>query len=299
MVLKIGRRPSRADIFLSGEPMAELPPPDDLDAPGFPTRIYDDLSDRERRFVDAWMNLKEELEETGEFLTEGQQATRAAVIAGWPEDQARKAGWRLLRSVKVRKLIHEVAGATVMAAHLMAVKRLVRVVQEGTDGHAVKAAQEIIALNEDLKKVLEVKNTHEIEATGEALNAELEAAFARRGVTVINGGELVPVQDAAFEPVTVRPATGLEPEANRVEGPERHHQRGGNEASARRLHSARGPNHVLKPQRPDRPRRGRKPKTRLVPGKVLAAAREAALGIRNPDPPPARSVLDELDGATL
>lgn len=229
----------------------------------FPARAHDELSDREKKFIEAWLHLQEEDTKRDSRLSEGQLAAQAAEVAGWPPGaEARKAGWRLIRSRKITQALTQTAGAEIMAAKILAVRKILQIQEMGTGGTALKAAMEVLAMNADLKKIAEVVVSHEIEASGEALNRELEAALARRGLTVVNGGVL------EGKAVEVRPALRLEGR-NRVEGLDTQHVAGGDEASAKRLHSRRGPGHVLKPQRPDRPRRGRPPKKRLTPRKEV------------------------------
>lgn len=235
-------------------------------------RAYDELTDREKKFIDFWFQFQIEAEKAGEPLSDNQAATMAAEGAGYGTGGiARKAGWRLIRSPKIRHMLHNMAGIEVVMAHYKAVKVLIEILDGSAGpGHKLKAAQEVIALNEDLKKVMEVKMTHEAEASGEALDAQLKAALERQGLKVIEGGKLIATIEG--EAVEVRPAPGL---------PGRFEADVQPEASRRHLHSARGAAHILLAQPPGLPRKGRKPKIPLVPNKEAEEVRRqlAELGI--------------------
>ena len=224
-------------------------------------RGFDDLSAREKKFVEFWFQFVAEVDEGGENYTPGQVATMAAEAAGWTKGgDARKAGWRLIRSPKIRQLLHRMAGIeTTMEAY-----RSMRTIVEIRDnitfpaGTRLKAAQDLADRNEDLKKVQEIKMTHEREMTEEELDAELRAALERQGVKVIDGGKLVHHDTIDGTAVEVRPVPGY---------PGRFEANPQPEASRLDLHSARGPARIVKAQDPRLPRRGRHLKVPAVPNK--------------------------------
>lgn len=151
------------------------------------------FTEKERAFIFHYLTLhvQERFEPQG--LREEEITEKAALLAGYKNP--RVAGWNTVRTRKIWYYLTKVCGAEVMANKfaMLQVMKTIALNEGAPSAVRLKAVTEWLAMDEDLKKVQEVKIAHQQLPSGQRLDDELSAMFERHGVRVIDGGKLEPM----------------------------------------------------------------------------------------------------------
>lgn len=169
----------------------------------------DGLSPKQRAFVLAWFRINAENDQAGIKESERVLANRAAAEAGYAPT-ADNHGWNLTHNPKIALAIHNIGHIGMVRLR----QKAIRILDWALDNASPTNAAGLLKLafehgaHGTHEKGVNVNVENKITVTGDALENELAAALARRGVTYVNGGKLEPMPaiiDARATDVTVQP----------------------------------------------------------------------------------------------
>jgi len=227
--------------------------PTELDRP---VRAYDELTPKQLAFVTNWFQIQLELDAAGEKQSNYNIAWMAYQRAGY--GGSAQNAWALLHSGKISGAIAQFTARQFVALRQKALHKLDQQLDNSSGNVLTNTIKTVLEHGEggSLAKGQNIRVEHEVTLTGKALDEKFIKELKEMGQEVL---EVEYVEYVELPPKT-RPETRL-PEHNRLVGD----QSVNAEFKRRRHDKNAGPDYVLKEQRPDRPRRGRPPKKRLVP----------------------------------